>query len=373
MKKKLLVLTAILSAMTAFTACGKEEAKESVSGSSVSEAAISEVDPDDYVTLGKYEGIEASYTPYTISENDIEMQIQNELNYYINTFQLYDYIPVEGRDVIETGDVANIDYMGKKDGVAFEGGTAQGHNLEIGSGSFIPGFEEGLVGVKSGETVDLDLTFPEGYTNADLAGQAVVFTVSVNGIYTKETPEFNDELITKLNERGLTFSTMEEYRKDVEEYLNTQNANRNEIAKTNAVWDAVYATCEVSEPPADLVEKVKKRIFDNAQGYADQYGMELNAFIEQNMRISIEQFEEEAALAAVDAAKEKLAIKAIAKKEKIELSDEELQEMKEIEAANAGTTVEKYFESVDEADFYDYALTKKVNEYLATVVTLKEN
>lgn len=373
MKKKLLVLTAVLSAMTMLAACGKDEAKDSVSGSSVSESTISQVDPDEYVTVGEYEGIEVSYTPYTISENDVEMQIQNELNYYINTFQLYNYIPIEGRDVVETGDVANIDYVGKKDGVAFDGGTAQGYHLEIGSGSFIPGFEDGLVGVKTGETVDLDLTFPEGYTNADLAGQAVVFTVSVNGIYTKETPAFDDELMKKLSGYGLTFTTMEEYRKNVEEYLNTQNETRNETAKEDAVWDAVYATCEVSEPPTDMVEKIKQRVYDNAQGYAEQYGMELNDFIEQSMQMPIEQFDEEATAAATDSAKETLAVKAIAKKEKIEVSDEELQALKETEAANAGATVEEYFANVDEADFYDYALTQKVYEYLATVVTVKEN
>ena len=96
------------------------------------------------------------------------------------------------KSVVESGDTVNIDFEGKKDGVAFDGGTSQGYNLTIGSGSFIDGFEDGLIGVNVGDTVDLNLTFPEGYQNADLAGQDVVFTVTVNFICASNSSEMVD-------------------------------------------------------------------------------------------------------------------------------------------------------------------------------------
>ena len=119
---------------------------------------------------------------------------------------------------VAKGDTANIDYGGKKDGVAFEGGTAKGHDLEIGSNSFIDGFEEGLIGVEIGSTVDLNLTFPENYQSTDLAGKDVVFTVKVNYVKTKEAQK-PEEYFGKMG-----FKTVEEYNKDVSRFLNVRRS-----------------------------------------------------------------------------------------------------------------------------------------------------
>lgn len=362
MKKKILV--AMMAAMTAMLcACGEKAAVEST------------VNPDDYVVLGDYKNLTADVELQTISDNDVETQMKNELDYYVDTYGLVYYEPVEGRDVIESGDMVNIDYTGTKDGVAFDGGTAQNYYLEIGSGTFIPGFEDGLIGKKLNETVDLDLTFPEEYQNEDLAGQAVVFTVSINSICDASkmiTPEYDDALIKQLYDLGFSFETMDDYRADVKAYLESQVEEVNEDAKDTAIWDAVYATCEVKEPPTEMVNNIKDKIYANAQTYADQYSMTLDDFLEQGMGMTTEQFEEQAESTAVESAKEQLVIQAIAKKEDIIVSKKTLQDMKEQEAEAAGKTVDEYFQGVEDTDYYDYVLNKKVYEYLDTIVTVNE-
>lgn len=362
MKKKILV--AMMVAMTALLcACGEKAAVES------------DINPNDYVTLGDYSNLTADVELTTVSDNDIENQMKSELDYYVDSYGLCSYEKVEGRDVIESGDMVNIDYCGKKDGVAFEGGTAEDFYLEIGSGTFIPGFEDGLIGKKLDETVDLNLTFPEEYQSEDLAGQDVVFTVSVNSICDaskKIVPDYDDELIQQLGELGLGFTTMDEYREDVKSYLESQATEMNEQAKNSAIWDVVYATCEVKEPPTEMVENIKEKIYANAQSYADQYSITLDEFLQQGMQMTAEEFETQAVSTATESAKEQLVIEAIAKKENIIVSQKTLQEMKTEEAEAAGSTVEEYFQNVDDTDYYNYALNKKVYEYLSTIVTLNE-
>jgi len=363
MKKRFLTLITIAASMAMLTACGEKS------------AVSSDINPNDYVTLGDYSDLSAEYEVETVTDEDIDAQMQTELSYYISSYNLYTYEEITDRDDVQTGDMVNIDYVGKKDGVAFDGGTASGYYLEIGSGTFIDGFEDGLIGKKVGETVDLDLTFPETYQSEELAGQAVVFTVTINSICDASnpiTPEYDDALIARLNELGFSFDNLEDYRANIKEYLDQNTADTNETNKSNAIWQAVYDTCEVKDPPAELVERVKKRVYDTAQTYADQYGVELNDFIEQSMQMTTDEFDEMAQSSAVDSAKELLATYAIAKKENIVISQKQLQELKEEEAANAGKDVETYFEGIDDQDYYDYALAKKVDEYLATIVNVTE-
>ena len=152
--------------------CSNEN-KETTENTQVAENKTSmiyfdEIDVENSVTLGEYMGVEIVNSATAVSDEEVEAYIEYMMSMYSNLEEVTD------REVVENGDVANIDYEGKKDGVAFEGGTAQGYDLAIGSGSFIPGFEEGLVGVKKGETVDLELTFPENYSATELAGAEVV-------------------------------------------------------------------------------------------------------------------------------------------------------------------------------------------------------
>lgn len=183
----------------------EEAASEVAANEETAMIYFDEINSGEYVTLGEYKGLQVVNTVQTIGEEEVDSYIE-----YMMAAAGGELEEITDRDVVENGDVANIDYVGKKDGVAFDGGTAEGYDLSIGSGSFIPGFEEGLVGVKKGETVDLNLTFPENYGAADLAGAEVVFTVTVNGIYKEIKPEFNNDYVAGLGIENV--STTEEYR-----------------------------------------------------------------------------------------------------------------------------------------------------------------
>mgnify|MGYP003523801688 FL=1 len=159
MKKKTLGLLAAVLSVAMLAGCGaKDTGDASISQGAADSVVLKNLDVDKYVTLGEYKGLEVSVDTVEVDEDEWDTLVNNV--YYGNITA--DNGGIKDR-AVETGDTVNIDYEGKKDGVAFEGGTAQGYDLTIGSGSFIDGFEDGLIGVMPGETVDLDLPFPEGY------------------------------------------------------------------------------------------------------------------------------------------------------------------------------------------------------------------
>ena len=374
MKKKILTLMLAACMVTALTACGssKEEGQSQdtteVSGNGI--ISTKDYDPDDYVKLGDYEGITVNTDVYTYTDADVDAQFDKEINYYVEYMDAYDYTATD-KQTVETGDTVNIDYTGTKDGVAFDGGTAQGVHLKIGSGRFIDGFEDGLIGHAVGETVNLDLTFPENYSNADLAGAAVVFEVKINSIDEGKLPEINDALIASLN---LGYDTVDACRQNVEDYLKNACDEKNSDAKKSAVWNAVYATCEVSDAPQELVDDIKTRIAANAQSYADYYKVDLATFITNYMGLTEEEYEKQTAESAAESAKEKLAIAAIAKKAGISLSDDDVKAAAETEYSDYGyDSADALLSAIGQGAYYDYVLSDKVNESLIDQVTIVEN
>ena len=195
------------------------------------------------VKLGDYSALKVSLpNSYKVTKKQIEDYANNMAQYYAQPV----YKDTKKKKV-EEGDTVNIDYVGKRDGEAFDGGTASGYNLTIGSHSFIDGFEEGLVGKKVGETVDLDLTFPEDYQNQEMAGVDVVFTVTINKIVeVDETAEFelNDEFVKQY----FQFDTVEDYMKEVKSYLKTTNESNKTMDTRQAVIDQLQEICEVNLP-----------------------------------------------------------------------------------------------------------------------------
>lgn len=181
MKKKICVTAAVLSASLLLTACGNKE-------------YLKNIKAEKYVTLGEYKGITATAEKQEVTDELVEELIADS---YLAAKA--EKLPVTGRTVQE-GDVVNIDFAGYRDGVAFEGGTAAGFDLTIGSGQFIAGFEEGLIGANIGDQLSLDLKFPDYYPgNPDLEGQPVVFEVTVNSIAESKNPELTDELVEELS------------------------------------------------------------------------------------------------------------------------------------------------------------------------------
>lgn len=269
MKKKIImILLSAAMAVSAAACAGStkngETAKTDESGTdsangSGDEAGILSMDIKydikECVSLGDYKALKVSMpNTYEVTQAQVDDYALSMAKYYAQpTYKETD------KKVVEEGDTANIDYVGKKDGVAFEGGTAQGYNLTIGSNSFIDGFEEGLIGKKVGETTDLNLKFPDGYGNADLAGKAVVFTVTVNKIM-EEDPSYKFELTDEFVNANFNIATVKEFKENIKEYLKNMNDSTKTADTNQAVIDELLNICKVTLPDKLLEARVKEYI-----------------------------------------------------------------------------------------------------------------
>ncbi|MBO7352750.1 MAG: FKBP-type peptidyl-prolyl cis-trans isomerase, partial [Lachnospiraceae bacterium] len=196
------------------------------------------------VTLGQYKGVEYSPLSTEVTDEDIQKKIDS----FLNSNQ--EKVEITDRTDVRDGDVTSIDFTGYMNGETFEGGTGTDYPLTIGSGQFIDGFEDGLVGVNVGETVDLALQFPDPYqNNPDFAGKPVTFTVTVNGIYTMVTPEFTDELVADKTD----YNTTAEYRDYVASQLKTQLESD---AQSSKEYDIVKKVIENSTFKKDLTDEI---------------------------------------------------------------------------------------------------------------------
>ena len=325
---------------------------------------FNEIAVDEYVTLGDYKGVEVTSSVVEISDEDVDDYIEYMLSMSEEMQEVTD------RDVVENGDIANIDYEGKKDGVAFDGGTAAGYDLEIGSGSFIPGFEEGLVGVKKGETVDLNLTFPENYGAAELAGAEVVFTVTVNGIYETVIPEFNDELVASLGIENV--ATTEDYRAYMKSMM---EESEKEYAKQDLqaqIISLVTENADVTEAPEKLVNRFYNVNVENMTYQASMYGMDLESLLSV-YGMDMETFETEATAAAKESAAQALVCLKIATEENLLIGDEELNASIEENFAEYGYASAEEFKSlVDLEEYRDGLLLNKVVDFLVENATITE-
>lgn len=367
MKKKIkfMMLSAMLAVM--LCACGKEKTDDQT-----------EVNPDEYVKLGDYSNLSVEVTYYTYTEDDVQTCVDNELAFYLeymaNYFNvdLYDYSVDVSANTVAQGSLVNIDYVGRIDGVAFEGGSDQGAHLLIGSGSFISGFEDGLVDKQVGETVDLDLTFPDDYQNADYAGKNAVFTVSINSIDIKNVPEYNDELITALN-IGADITTYQQYEDYIRDYLQDSCDEANGEMLSESIWTAVYGTCEVSDPPQQMIDSYCEDLNEYFEIYAQYYGMDLETYI-SNQGMDMDTYQARNTEMATEEARKELVYMAIAKAENITVDDAMIQEAAEAEYADYGyESADAMIQTMGRADFSSYVMRQKVLERLEELVTVKEN
>ena len=346
-----------------------EENKEVAENAESAEATVvyfDEINADEYVTLGDYKGLEVVSTVQSIGDEEVDSYIEYMLSSTSGELE-----EVTDRDVVENGDVANIDYVGKKDGVAFDGGTAEGYDLGIGSGSFIPGFEEGLVGVKKGETVDIELTFPENYHAPDLAGAEVVFTVTVNGIYKEIKPEFNDAFVAELAIENV--STTEEYRS----YLkNMMEENEKQYALQDVQTQLLAMVTEnatVSGTPQELVDRFYQVNINNMTYNAMMYGMDLQTFVSSYYGLDEESFEAETVAAAEESAKQALVCLKIASEENIVVTEEEVNAAVEESYAEYGyPSAEEFKATIDMDEYKDSLLLNKIVDFLVENATITE-
>ncbi len=262
---------------------------------------------NDNITIKKYKGLEVDKVEaIAVTDEDVELSIQSDLETLATTTD------VTGR-AAQLGDIAVIDYEGKKDGVAFEGGTATDSELELGSKTFIDGFEDGVVGHEIGETFDLNLTFPENYGNTELAGQEVVFTVTLKGIKVKNVPELTVDILAQL---GSEAKTIEEYKAQIKSDLEKSNKETAESTLLNSIWEVLVENCEVKKYPNGMVEEYKENLESQYSYYAQMYGMEVEEFFKQMLGVTLDE-------AAKKTVTQELAVSLIAEKEKLTLTDKE--------------------------------------------------
>lgn len=266
MKKWMKTGLLIFAAAMAVSGCnGKETAEgESSAAETVSEAELSD---EASITLGNYKGLTLTAVREEVTDADIDAELDALRQQYPAV--------VEGRAAKE-GDVANIDYVGTKDGVAFDGGTASGYNLSLGNGGFIDGFEDGVVGMMPGEEKDLNLTFPEEYHSAELAGQDVVFHVTLNQLMSPEETAVDDDLAKRA--LGDDSAVLEDLRAQVSASLESQAEANYFNAAGNELLTQVINDSQITADP-DAVEQMHQQLLTTYTAYASQYGLELADFL----------------------------------------------------------------------------------------------
>ncbi len=271
------------------------------------------------VELGAYEGIEVKKQDVTVTDEDVDAAIKKEQE---KNSRLVD--AKEG-EAVENGDTINLDYSGSIDGVKFDGGTAEGQTLVIGSNTFIPGFEDQLVGVKAGEEKEVKVTFPAEYHAKDLAGKEAVFACKVNKIQKKELPELNDEFAQDVSE----FDTMDEYRESVKSNLVSDKEKAAKNAKTNEAVDKLIEASKMDIPDAMVASQAEQMYEDFARRLQSQ-GIPIDMYL-QYQGSTEEKFKEDIKPQALKQIQERLVLEAVAEKADIKISDEDFEaEVKKI-------------------------------------------
>ena len=335
MKKKTYLVILALCAAMAMTACGtsagqKEEStaesqdtadekdskaadsaesdsdKESTGTVSGDTRLVSVDDVSKYVTIGQYKGLSLDKSVEAVTDDMVDGRIKEELQNKAEEV-------TEGS--VQNGDVVTINYVGTKDGVAFDGGTANNYELTIGSGTFIDGFEDGIIGMKKGQTKDLDLTFPEEYSSEELAGQEVVFKVTLQSF--KRAPELTDDWAAK----NTDCKTAEEYRKEIRTTLEDEAKTSAQNTLRETAWNTVLSASEVKEYPQDDLDTAKTEFKTLYENYAKQGDMTLEDFVKAQ-GISMDDFEEQSSQYAEYKVKQNLIVQGIMDAENMTLEDE---------------------------------------------------
>lgn len=307
------------------------------------------------VTLGQYKGIEVDSFSTEVSAEEVEAKLAEEQNKNART------ITVEGRPVQDKDEVV-LDFEGFVDGVAFEGGKGENYPLTIGSGSFIPGFEEQLIGVESEQEVEVKVTFPEDYHAEDLKGKDAVFKCTVHEIKAKELPELDDEFASEVSE----FDTLEEYKADVEKKLREEKESTGKRAQEDQAVNAIIANAEMDLPEA-MIETEARQMLDNFAQRLQQQGLTFEQYM-QFTGMTVDKMTEEMRPQAEKRIKTRLVLEAIVSAENIEVSDERLDEEVAKMAEAYGMEVDKLKEYMGDREKEQMKLDMAVQDAITFVV-----
>jgi len=300
--------------------------------------------PGEVVSLAAYKGV--SYVP--ASQEVTDEEVEGEIQALVDANPTLKEVDREAKD----GDVVNIDYVGKKDGEAFDGGTDSGYDLTLGSGSFIDGFEDGLVGTKAGQKVNLDLTFPEEYFSEELAGQDVVFEVTVNKVQESEASALTDDFIKENTE----YSTVEEYRKAVREGLEEAAKSEAENMMMADLLQKVVTGSEVKVSD-EAVQAYYDEQYKSCEDMAQMYQVDTDTIISSFFGMEKEEFEEWLRDMAEEECRMRAVVNAIADAEKLAVEDKDIEDLAE---SNGFEDTEALIEAYGEDVVHESALRMKV-------------
>lgn len=264
------------------------------------------------VTLGEYKGIQVEKAPIEVTDEEIEAQVNKEREANSRT------VTVEDR-AVQKGDIATIDFEGFVDGVAFDGGKGENYDLEIGSNTFIPGFEDQLVGAEIGKELDVNVTFPEEYGAKELAGKEAVFKCKVNGIKVKELPEADDEFAQEVSE----FDTLDEYKADIKAKLLKDKEDEAKRVKEDAVIGKIVENATMDIPDA-MVEYQTQQMLDDFGRRMQSQGLSLEQYF-QFTGMTEADYKEQMKPRALQNIQSRLVLEAVAEAEKLEATEEDLE------------------------------------------------
>lgn len=322
-----------------FTVVGEPDLSvEELSDEKITLVAVAPVKPE--VKIGSYKGMKIKEFAYNVKDEDVDKEIGRLLDRNARK------VPVTDR-AAQNGDVANIDFVGTVDGVKFDGGEAEKFDLTLGSGQFIPGFEEQVVGMNIGEKKDVNVKFPENYQAEDLKGKDAVFAVTLNSLQGKELPELNDAFI-----KDATGSeTLDEYKAKTKERLQKQ-ADKNALDATeNSILEAISATAEAEIPQA-MIEREIDGLVQKFEYQLMYQGLKLQDYLDF-IKTTKEDFRKNYEEQAKKNVLNQLVISQIIKDEKIEATDEEVEAKVAEQAASVDKTAEEYKKGMDPRQ-YDY-------------------
>ncbi|MDD2259234.1 MAG: trigger factor [Bacilli bacterium] len=320
--------------------------------------AIVDVYPE--VKLGEYYGVEIQKESVEVTEEEIQEQINIELKNHAE-LEL-----VEGKP-LEKGQTAIFDFLGKVDGNPFEGGKAENYSLEIGSNKFIPGFEEQMVGMNSGEVKDIKVVFPENYQAADLAGKEAVFTVTLHEIKKQVVPELTEEFIAELDQENI--ETVEQYKENIK---NTISDKKIEESEHKVMDDIIETVCNnaIVDLPESMVTRRAKQMLDQVGEQAKQYGLTLEQFL-QFQGLTVEKYQELIKEPAQKSVLQSVVLEEIAKVEKIKLTAKEYKEQYEILGKQYNMNGEEASKAIPKEQVTPYFVSLKTMELLKEKAVIK--
>jgi len=369
MKKTAAIMILCIGMMLIMIGCGKKEKEENGDSEITPTPAVSDeegsdtedtlplenpivkedYDFNDYIKLGRYKGIEVEVEKQEVKDEDIELAIQQDLMENGAT-------PVEVTDrPVKFGDTVNIDFTGYHNGEAFDGGSAEGYDLTVGSGAFISGFEDQLIGAEVNQEIEVNVVFPEEYGNSELAGEPAVFKVKINKI---QYYELTEDFI-----KDMGFENENDYREYVTQELKNEYEENMKEQKKNYVYNAVIKNSEITVPEnlLEYYEYEYKTMYNNV---AAGYGYDLETFLTL-YGYTMENFEAQAEYYANAMAVRELVVKAISTLEKIEITEEEYQEKAAEMAEYYGyDSTEEFLKDANEEALKEDLLFDKVIDFL---------